>query len=135
MDGNSIHYPGLEVDSRAGQSRRLACPVPGGTMNWQMLHSTIVVARALPHHVVCRTLNCSHHVDGCRTSPLVSRHASKWYDESPYPFDDRYRTIMSYACNEVPRVNYFSNPDVDYLGKPTGDCQNDNARAIEENMV
>ena len=41
---------------------------------------------------------------------------------------------MSYSCGG-PRVNYFSNPDVEYLNKPTGTADEDNARAIEENMV
>lgn len=43
---------------------------------------------------------------------------------------------MSYAteCN-VPLINYFSNPDIMYNGKPTGTVTEDNARAIEDNMV
>lgn len=44
---------------------------------------------------------------------------------------------MSYSCDdpEVPRVNYFSNPDVTYLDKPTGTETENNARAIKEIMV
>lgn len=52
---------------------------------------------------------------------------------------------MAYPCylNTLPdeissyaeRVNYFSNPDVDYLGLPTGLTTNDNARVLRENMV
>lgn len=52
-----------------------------------------------------------------------------------------FRTIMSYwtSCF-VPRINYFSNPDVSYPpdddnGKPTGTATEDNARTIEDNMV
>ncbi|CAM9859654.1 unnamed protein product, partial [Ectocarpus fasciculatus] len=47
-----------------------------------------------------------------------------------------YRTIMGLDtdCN-VPRVNYFSNPDVYYLGLPTGTSTENNARQITENMV
>lgn len=43
---------------------------------------------------------------------------------------------MSYSdgCS-VPRVNYFSNPDVTYLNKPTGDAQNNNAQCIRDRMV
>lgn len=37
-------------------------------------------------------------------------------------------------CN-VPRVNYFSNPEVFYLGLPTGTSTENNARQIMENMV
>lgn len=45
---------------------------------------------------------------------------------------------MSYECEDddtVPRVNYFSNPDVSYLDKPTGTSTEDNARAVRESMV
>lgn len=47
-----------------------------------------------------------------------------------------YRTIMGLDtdCN-VPRVNYVSNPDVYYLGLPTGTSTENNARQITENMV
>lgn len=45
---------------------------------------------------------------------------------------------MSYECEDddtVPRVNYFSNPGVSYLDKPTGTSTEDNARAVRESMV
>ena len=45
---------------------------------------------------------------------------------------------MGYAtgCDpSPPRVNYFSNPDISYLGRPTGTATDDNARCIEDNMV
>lgn len=41
---------------------------------------------------------------------------------------------MSYSCGS-PRANYFSNPDVSYLDKPTGTATEDNARVIEEHKV
>ena len=46
----------------------------------------------------------------------------------------RYRTLLSYSCGS-PRINYFSNPDVEYLNKPTGTTTEDNARAFKDNMV
>eukprot|EP00904_Undaria_pinnatifida_P008030 jgi/Undpi1/4357/HiC_scaffold_17.g07723.m1 len=47
-----------------------------------------------------------------------------------------YRTIMTRAemC-AAPVANYFSNPDVTYLAKPTGTPTEDNVRTIEDNMV
>lgn len=45
---------------------------------------------------------------------------------------------MSYECEDddsVPRVNYFSNPDVTYRDKPTGTATEDNAREFRENMA
>ena len=41
---------------------------------------------------------------------------------------------MSVSCG-TPRVNFFSNPDVIHLNKPTGTVTENNARAIEDNMV
>ncbi|CAM9301014.1 unnamed protein product [Laminaria digitata] len=41
---------------------------------------------------------------------------------------------MSYSCGST-RVNYFSNPDVEYNGEPTGTSTENNVRAIENNMV
>lgn len=41
---------------------------------------------------------------------------------------------MSYSCG-TPYGNYFSNPDVSYLGRPTGTATEDNARALEDVMV
>lgn len=49
----------------------------------------------------------------------------------------RYRTVMTYRCpnNTAPIVNYFANPNVSYLGRPTGTDTENNARIIVENMV
>jgi len=50
--------------------------------------------------------------------------------------DSPYATVMSYPYNcpepERSEILYFSNPDVSYEGIPTGDEQNNNARAITE---
>lgn len=52
---------------------------------------------------------------------------------------------MAYYCNYnpepgypndfVPALNHFSNPDVSYLGLPTGTATANNARTVRENMV
>ena len=48
----------------------------------------------------------------------------------------RYRTIMAYRDNcDIPRVNWFSNPDVMHLNKPTGDATHNNAQCIKDSMV
>ena len=41
---------------------------------------------------------------------------------------------MSYSCG-TPRVNFFSNPNVTHLNKPTGTPTENNARAFGDNMV
>lgn len=57
----------------------------------------------------------------------------------------RFRTIMAYPCYYNPPdgwswesaspVNYFSNPEVSYLGLPTGTTTENNAETIRGNMV
>ena len=50
----------------------------------------------------------------------------------------RFRTIMSYNdeedCN-TPRVNWFSNPDVEYNDQVTGEDDTNCAQTIKDNMV
>lgn len=47
-----------------------------------------------------------------------------------------YRTILSYPTGcAVPKINFFSNPDVFFEGQPTGTDTENNARMIRENMV
>ena len=52
---------------------------------------------------------------------------------------------MAYYCGYNPpeggwvwpvaSIKYFSNPDVSYMGLPTGTATENNARVIRENMV
>ncbi|CAM9379155.1 unnamed protein product, partial [Hapterophycus canaliculatus] len=54
----------------------------------------------------------------------------------------RFHTIMAYYCgynaptgytgDYVPALNHFSNPDVSYLGVPTGTATANNARTVRE---
>ncbi|CAM9630488.1 unnamed protein product, partial [Ectocarpus fasciculatus] len=50
---------------------------------------------------------------------------------------DQYRTVMTYAggCDDAALVNYFSNPDVQHLGQPTGTATENNAQTVQDNMV
>lgn len=67
------------------------------------------------------------------------------YCTLPLNASSRFRTVMAYPCRlntldgedsaYAEQVNYFSNPDVDYLGLPTGTSIHDNARVLRENMV
>lgn len=49
----------------------------------------------------------------------------------------RYITIMTSPDDEclAPYVNYYSNPDVMHLGRPTGTATEDCARGIRDTMV
>ena len=43
-----------------------------------------------------------------------------------------YRSIMAYNTAGERRINYYSNPDVNFKGYPTGTHANDNARTMSE---
>eukprot|EP00903_Cladosiphon_okamuranus_P015479 g14291.t1 len=85
-------------------------------------------------HEMGHNLGCDHDRDNS-SGGVNTDYGHGWrYCEG----DVQYRTIMSYAdggCEGVPSINYFSNPDIDYLGIPTGTPTDDNARIIEDNMV
>jgi hypothetical protein len=71
--------------------------------------------------------------------------SSAWPGSGSYPYsfahyhDGSYRTVMSYSnpCTMgCGRRMYYSNPDVDYLGLPTGvDDTNDNTRSLEQTTL
>jgi len=65
--------------------------------------------------------------------------ANAWVlDSNPYGYGYRYcenggfRSIMSYSCSGVTRINRFSSPSILYNGKPTGTPNDDNARRIRD---
>ncbi|CAN0210802.1 unnamed protein product, partial [Ectocarpus sp. 6 AP-2014] len=89
-------------------------------------------------HEIAHNMGCYHDRLNSNTQDAY-RHGYRYCTGT-----DPYRTIMSYYQNGcggdptpqadpiVPRVNYFSNPDVTYLNKATGTDDEDNARCIEE---
>lgn len=40
-----------------------------------------------------------------------------------------------YTWQSVAPINYFSNPDVSYMGLPTGTATANNAKVVRDNMV
>ncbi|CAM9373608.1 unnamed protein product [Scytosiphon promiscuus] len=82
-------------------------------------------------HEIGHNLGAGHNREDASTRETDYAHGYRHCSST-----DRYRTVMSLAtgCN-VPRVNLFSNPDVDYLDKATGTSTENNAREIRENMV
>jgi hypothetical protein len=45
----------------------------------------------------------------------------------------KFRTVMGYPCSNVPRVNYFSNPNVFYNGAPMGVAYESNPSVAADN--
>ncbi|CAN0145382.1 unnamed protein product [Ascophyllum nodosum] len=83
-------------------------------------------------HEMGHNFGCYHNREDTTTQTGYA-HGYRYCDTT-----DPYRTIMSYPCTEdtsVPRVNWFSNPDVVLLDKASGTSDNDCALAIEESMV
>lgn len=77
------------------------------------------------------------HLIGCDHNPADRYTGSNF----PYTYafgyrepNDSWRTIMSYDCDSgsCPRLQFWSNPDVNFNSIPMGTVDNDNARMIEE---
>ncbi|CAM9507519.1 unnamed protein product [Ectocarpus fasciculatus] len=82
-------------------------------------------------HEIGHNMGCRHNRENAGADTEYS-HGWQYCTDT-----DTYRTIMATSpngCTGVPRVNYFSNPDVDFAGKPTGTTTADNARCIEDSM-
>ncbi len=75
------------------------------------------------------------HLQGARHNPEVDSNSSPFsYGHGTTRPWWNYRTIMAYDCNNgCPRVTHFSNPDVKYNGRRTGDNnKRNNARVLRE---
>eukprot|EP00993_Chasmostoma_nieuportense_P003183 NODE_391_length_2306_cov_146.795319_g362_i0.p1 GENE.NODE_391_length_2306_cov_146.795319_g362_i0~~NODE_391_length_2306_cov_146.795319_g362_i0.p1 ORF type:complete len:703 (+),score=120.59 NODE_391_length_2306_cov_146.795319_g362_i0:54-2111(+) len=59
------------------------------------------------------------HIIGCEHDRGTSSARSQWHGHQE---PGQWRTILAYDCDgrKCPRVNHFSNPDINYLGRPTG---------------
>ncbi|CAM9223389.1 unnamed protein product, partial [Ectocarpus sp. 6 AP-2014] len=82
-------------------------------------------------HEIGHNLGCRHDRESDADSKTEYAHGLRYCTGT-----NSYRTItgLDTDCN-VPRVNYFSNPDVYYLGLPTGTSTENNARQIMDNML
>ena len=84
-------------------------------------------------HEVGHNFGCQHDEDNADNSHYDYGYG---YLLGPDSLDNTgYRTAMAYnADGHKTRVNYLSNPDVEYRGYPTGDADRaDNARVVTEN--
>ncbi|CAM9692960.1 unnamed protein product, partial [Choristocarpus tenellus] len=70
----------------------------------------------VPLHEFGHNLGCHHDEDNAPPG-LGYRYGYRYCEGT-----DLYRTVMSYSCpsSYAPVAPYMSNPDIDYLGKPTG---------------
>lgn len=74
------------------------------------------------------------HNMGCMHDRANSGYPGAYQYSFGYQVPGHFRTIMAYSCNQeteepCPRVNHWSNPDVDYEGVPTGINQGEQGSA------
>jgi hypothetical protein len=85
------------------------------------------------------------HELGHNQGNMHDRANSSYGGVSPYSYGHKrcvtdgtgFRTVMSYSCSGGTRVNYFSNPNIDYNGYPTGidhDIDPDNSADCARSM-
>lgn len=74
------------------------------------------------------------HLQGARHDPATDSSTRPFAYGHGYRHKGQWRTVMAYNCpKSCPRLQYFSNPDVQYNGKPMGTAQlNNNARVINQ---
>jgi hypothetical protein len=92
----------------------------------------------IAHHAcAANTYTIAHevgHIIGARHDRLIDAANSPFAYAHGYVNGTKWRDIMSYkeACGGCPRIPFWSNPRVLYLGEPTGTSAADNARVILE---
>ncbi len=80
-------------------------------------------------HEIGHNMGCHHDRDNAGSAPYPYAYGWRWTSTN----GGRYRTIMAYSQNSDTRVPYFSNPDVNYIGVPTGVANSeDNARVHDD---
>ena len=89
------------------------------------------------HSCAAITISIAHeigHILGARHDRLIDGNETPFAYGHGYVNGSKWRDIMSYqkACAGCPRIPYWSNPRVLYMGEPTGTLANDNARVILE---
>jgi hypothetical protein len=83
-------------------------------------------------HELAHNMGCNHDRDNAGGNS-ASNYGYQYKLGSSY--SSRFRSIMSYDCsNQCPRVGYFSNPNVKYQGKSTGDGSANNVQWINARL-
>ncbi|CAM9938469.1 unnamed protein product, partial [Ectocarpus sp. 4 AP-2014] len=83
-------------------------------------------------HEFGHNLGCRHNRENTNTGMTDYGHGMRYCSGTP-----QYRTVMTYPndCFGAELINHFSNPDVEYLGQPTGTASENNAQTVKDNMV
>ena len=92
------------------------------------------------HHPEDDEANCGADGSLCSEGYDYGRGHREIWSDCPYGIGwicgyNRFATIMAYEVGSYQRVNYFSNPDVEYQGRHVGRSARDNARAFDASAV
>jgi Metallo-peptidase family M12 len=80
-------------------------------------------------HELAHNMGCNH--DRANSEPPYTGDNYGYQDPS-----NAFRSIMSYDCpTPCPRIQYFSNPDIRYNGRPLGNSGADNASVIRDTLA
>jgi peptidyl-Asp metalloendopeptidase len=87
-------------------------------------HSCALISYSITHEI--------GHIIGARHDRTVDPMIKPYAYAHGYINGSKWRTLMSYkdGCGGCPRIPYWSNPRVSYMGEPTGTTGNDAARVI-----
>lgn len=112
-----------------GRGYIMSNPGPGfASFAYQVTRRSCAVGNLSFAHEFGHNMGLDHDPDNAGGTPENA--SFPWSFGHNYP--GNYRTIMSYGCSPgCGRKQYFSNPDVIYLGEPTGiEDERDNARTM-----
>jgi len=87
-------------------------------------HSCALINHSITHEI--------GHIIGARHDRTVDPMTKPYAYAHGYINGSKWRTLMSYkeGCGGCPRIPYWSNPRIMYMGEPTGTVGNDAARVI-----
>ena len=117
---------GLVLDSPNGCGQSTRVGADADEAFFVVHHSCAAITYSIAHEI--------GHILGTRHDRIMDANDKPYAFAHGYINGTKWRDMMSYqeGCGGCPRIPYWSNPRVMYLGEPTGTAASDNARLILE---